>query len=253
VGKSRKHRHVDRNAHRAMAAGPPGHLIERRAAQTIAPPICFPLRPPLAAGAIPLPSIDEPLVLYRKPPAAPPDFRSRYPAKKTKKARVPAPPSAETPRLPVIDATPPAPIAPAPHPKASTPPVLLLTFQPAQPKHAWFAEQPMPLAATVELLEPAQWADDVFLPPPKPAPLELHAPSPAQETAAATPLPRAAAITAWKSGPLDAIGRWLRTRTRRLALRIAPAKRRRPAELARLRAENAYLRQQLRALERLQA
>jgi hypothetical protein len=258
VGKSRKHRHVDRNAHRAMASVPPGHVVERRPAQAAPPPVGFPLRPPIAASAIPLPRIDEPLVLFRKPPAAPPDFYSRYPAKKTRKAKLPDPPTPRVlPSQPAVMDRPSTPPPPQPDmvvPSAPpVPPILLLTFQPAPPRHLWFANEPVPVAETVELLEPMQWADEIFMPAPRPAPIVHHVPTPEQEAAAASPLPRRAAITSWKkSGPLDAIGHWLRTCAHRLALRIAPAGRR-PSELVRLRAENAHLRQQLRALERRQA
>ncbi|MFM9977951.1 MAG: hypothetical protein ACKVOP_07905 [Sphingomonadaceae bacterium] len=231
----------------------------------MSPPLTGSLQPRLAVPALPLPNIDEPLVLYRKPPAAPPDFRSRYPAKKTKSAKRPPPstppvsPSTPEPVTspPLALMTVPAVAAqcevppPAPVP---APPILLLSYQPAASKHLWFAQEPLPVCDSVDLLEPGLWADCVVAAAPRPAPIVLSVPTPEQERASATPLPRRAAITLWKAaGPLDAIGRWLRTRARRLALRIAPKRRSRPAELARLRAENAHLRQQIQALERLQA
>lgn len=261
MGKSRKHKHVDRNAYRNFGSGAPGHGpkgLDRRAqvALITSRPTAADF-PPAVDSAIPLPDLQETLVLLRKPPPIPPDYRSRYPAKKTKRAKWVEPLS---PPHPPVEPVATVPIA-APEPREKPPetdgapsPLLLLAYQPVEPTvppEPRF-DEPLPTDEEIILLEPTLWIDDVFLAPKRAAAPVFDTPTPEMVRAAGTPLPRRAAVTAWrKSGPFDAIGHWLRTRAWQLAVLVAPKTKRKPTELARLRAENRALRRQLNALEQL--
>ncbi len=65
------------------------------------------------------------------------------------------------------------------------------------------------------------------------------------------PLPRSAAVTPWrKTGPLDSITYWLRKSSRNLAVMMRFG--RAPRELAALRAENEWLRWQLKLRDAIQ-
>ncbi len=261
MGKSRKHRHVDRNAYRSFGSGSSAHAPskgpDRRpqvALKTLQPEVS----PTVGVGsAIPLPDFHETLVLQRKAPPIPPDYRSRYPAKKTKRAKwveplTPVHPTIELlATLPIAEPEPPVDSAESPGA-----PVLLLAYHPIAapelPRPCY--EEPLPTDEEVTLLEPAMWIDDVFLAPSRAPEPVFDTPTPEVVRAAGTPLPRRVAVTAWRrSSPFDAIGHWLRTRAWQLALRIAPKNKRKPAELARLRAENMALRRQLKTLEQLRA
>jgi hypothetical protein len=259
VGKSRRHKHVDRSAHRNVGPGrtpaqSTSKAVDRRA--KVAPTAPAATRAADAPSAIALPTDFEPLALGF---TSPPGSRSRYPAKKTKRTRpglsalVPTGTAVVTATAPVAVA---AATATAVDSRVETgqpaPPVLLIAYQP----------QPSPRDIGLDviiaddnapaLLEPAVWADDVFIAPVRQPVFDT--PTPAVVRAAAKPLPRRAAVTPWrKSGPLDAIARWVRTNVWRLAVKIAPKIPRNVTEVARLRAENEALRRQLSALQQAPA
>ncbi len=245
MGKSRKRRDFDRNANNRFvsgrfAAGPPTTVLER-----MRPP-AMGAKPPLSeAGALPLPPNPEPLVLARPVITLPPRTKSKYPAKKVRRAPVGA------------IAAPSAQKVAADHPEPA--PILAwaevvdfaggeVPFEPA-PVARIVPEEPdrigEALALALSLAVGALYTDE---------PLRAEAPVLAIVRDPVPPdpvLPRNAAVTVWKkNGALDVIGYWLRARTRRLSALLRFG--RSGGEMARLRAENEALRRQLSALAAMQ-
>jgi hypothetical protein len=243
VGKSRRHKHVDRNAHRNAGPGrtTPNRANtsgDRRAKVKVAKlPVAVTADLP---PAIPLPAEFEPHALSL---AAAPGARSRYPAKKTKRARPsPATRLAEAAVEPETRAA----VAPA------AAPVLLIGYHPRPPAPAADPEKAMATADEPARFDLDVWADEVL--GALVARPVLDTPTPAMVRAAETPLPRRTTVTVWRNnGPVDAIARWVRTQAWRLAVKIAPKSPPKTTEVARLRAENEALRRQLMALQQAPA
>lgn len=261
MGKSRRHKHVDRNAHRNVG---PGRTTTQRSAKSPDRRAKVALTAPVATRAadtqmaIPLPQDFEPLALGF---AASAGSRSRYPAKKTKRMRpgASAPLQSElavtTEAAPVAETTATATTTAAEtrvQPEQPAAPILLIAYQPRPAPPDIGLDVITVDDEALPLLEPAIWADTLFI---SPAPQSvLDTPTPAMVRAAAKPLPRRAAVTPWrKSGPFDIIARWVRTNAWRLAVKIAPKTPRKTTEVARLRAENEALRRQLSALQQATA
>ncbi len=251
MGKSRRHKHVDRNAHRNVGPGRsapprPAKGADRRANVALTASVATLAVHP--QPAIPLATEFEALGLAS-------GSRSRYPAKKAKRARLDL--SVPRPTVPVVVAPEPALKAAeettAPRAETERPaPILLIAYQPQAPRPEVKFDEAIASGEAPDLLEPVLWAEDIYVAPaPKPV---FDTPTPAMVQAAETPLPRRAAVTPWrKTGPLDAIARWIRTRAWQLAVKIAPKTPRKATEVARLRAENAALRRQLLALQQVAA
>jgi hypothetical protein len=243
VGKSRRHKHVDRNAH--LNTGP-GATTARRKTKNLdrRTKVAIAKLPAAATAdlppAIPMPSEVEPHALSL---AAAPGARTRYPAKKTKRARAyPATSLAAA----AVELETHAAVEPA------EAPVLLIGYHPRPSVPDAEPEDSMAIGDAPARFNLDTWADEVLGALVKPPVLDT--PTPAMVRAAATPLPRRATVTVWRNnGPLDAIARWVRTQAWRLAVKIAPKSPPKATEVDRLRAENEALRRQLVALQQVPA
>lgn len=240
VGKSRRHKHVDRTAHRDVI---PGRTTKKRTGKAADRRTKVAMHKPVAATtgmppAIPLSVEFEPHALGSNAASG---SQSRYPAKKARRTR-PAKPA------PLVVATP-AREADAGVATVAAP-ILLLGYSPlavvAQPDIATASsEKPSPFNLDA-------WADDVL--GALVARPVFDTPSPAMVRAASAPLPRRSTVILWRNnGPLQAITRWVRTNAWRLAVRIAPKSPPKTNEVVRLRAENEALRRQLMALQQMPA
>ncbi len=271
MGKSRKRRDFDRNARNQFAPRAQAALLERvkppamgqrpsPAALAVVPPL---RPPPYERPALPLPKIPEPLVANQSVLALPARSKGKYPAKKAKRAK------RFEPTAPCTAAAEPA--------SNSTVQSIMEVSQPPEPLLEWDEvlgftpwdvsfETPIVLAVAAPAIErdvtsealalatafavSALYADEpeakTSVEPPEA--VAAAAGSADRRDADVKPLPRAQTVAVWKkNSPLDAIGYWLRARTRRLATLLTFGGGSR--ELARLRAENDALRRQLGALE----
>ena len=249
MGKSRKRKNVDRNARRDFVVGPPGMAIDRGRPPAIRPSLPAFSKLSEAALAIPLPPSDEPAILRRSPIELPPRTQSKYPAKKTKRIKWvepnPAPcHQSDSPTSAPFKVTSPLPMVVPVEAARAPESLLLLTYQPlAAPEFE--AELTLDLELVAGFAASAFDEIDLML-----ALDAQHAPQPVKvaKPPVETLLPRHTAVTAWKKrGPLDAIGYWLRRRTRTLWVMLVPSGN--GTELAALRRENEALRRKLRAFE----